>query len=92
MAACAHMAYIPQPQGATSAIPKTLPINLKHLTNAYLGAIARALEIRTNRLVVEMRQMVDGRLSDEGREPANVQVQIIRAPSMSCCLMLTASF
>ena len=46
------------------------------LQRPYSRLSGRALEVPTNGSVAETRQMVERRLSDEGREPANVQVQI----------------
>lgn len=56
-------------------VPRFLPLNSKCLTATYLSIIARALELLTKGSIGETRQMIEGKLSDQGRKPANFQVQ-----------------
>ena len=53
---------------------RPLPFNSKRLTRVYVQAIARPLELPTWGSAAETRQIIDGKLSDDGREPINVQV------------------
>ena len=55
---------------------RLLPLNSKRLTRGYVNAIARALELPTQGSVTETRQMIDGKLGDDNREPLNIQVVI----------------
>ena len=55
---------------------RPFPLNSKRLTSVYVATIARAMELPTKGSVAETRQMIEGKLSDIGREPANVQVVI----------------
>ena len=55
-------------------LPLRLPLNSKHLIRVYVQAIARALELPTQGSVTETRQMIEGKLGDEDREPFNIQV------------------
>ena len=77
----------PSPRGARAGRP--LPLNSKHLTAVYLSAIATAMEIPTKGSVAETRQMVEGKLSDHGREPTNVQVVIEEDEDGVECVSLT---
>ena len=58
------------------AAGRPLPLNSKRLTSVYVQTIARAMDLPTKGSVAETRQMIEGRLSDVGREPTNVQVMI----------------
>jgi len=55
---------------------KALALNSKRLTTAQLQRIARGLEVHTTARGDELRQMVDGKLTEMGKEPRNVQVII----------------
>ena len=63
------------PRGLQAAV-RPLPLNSKRLTNVYVQTIARAMELTTKGSVAETRQMIEGQLSEIGREPMNVQVAI----------------
>ena len=53
---------------------KPYPLNSRRLTSPYLMCISRALGLPTNGAVEETRLMIEGRLTEMGREPRNVQV------------------
>ena len=50
------------------------PLNSSRLTLCWLQAIAGGLGLPTNIAQEELRQMIDGHLSSQDREPMNVQV------------------
>ena len=77
----------PSPRGARAVRP--LPLNSKRLNAVYLSAIARAMEIPTKGSVAETRQMVEGKLENQGREPTNVQVVIEEDEDGVECVSLT---
>lgn len=54
-------------------------MNSKRLMAAYIKAIARNMELPTNASTDEVRQLIEGKLEEEGREPRNVQV-IVQEP------------
>ena len=51
---------------------RPLPLNSKHLTGAYVQAIARAMELPTKGSIMETRQMIEGKLGDNDQESTNV--------------------
>ena len=51
-----------------------IPLNSRRLTAGHLKRLARALDVPTMAAGAEIRQMVEGKLVDAGREPRNVQV------------------
>lgn len=53
---------------------KPYPLNSRRLTSPYLMCISRALGLPTNGTVEETRLMIEGKLTEMGREPRNVQV------------------
>ena len=67
-----------QPRGGAATThagnPRALPLNSKRLTGRLLQEIAKALGLPTNATHNELMQMIDGDLSERGREPLNVQV------------------
>ena len=65
--------HVGGPRGAR-AVGRPLPLNSKRLTSVYVQTIARAMELLTKGSVAETRQMIEGKLSDIGLEPTNVQV------------------
>ena len=67
--------HVQGPRGAR-AVGRPLPLNSKRLTSVYVQTIARAMELPMKGSVAETRQMIEGKLSDVGREPTNVQVII----------------
>lgn len=46
-----------------------IPLNSKCLTAAHLKRLAMALEVPTTAASDEVRQMVEGKLVEQGREP-----------------------
>ena len=46
-----------------------IPLNSKRLTAAHLKRLVRALDVPTTAAGDEIRQMVEGKLSEAGREP-----------------------
>ena len=62
---------------------KALPLNSKCLTTAQLQRIARGLEVHTTARGDELHQMVDGKLTEMGKEPRNVQVIILGVEHLS---------
>ena len=59
--------------------PRALPLNSKRVTGRLLQEIAKALGLPTKATQNELRQMIDGELSERGREPLNVQVLLYPA-------------
>ena len=55
---------------------RPMPLNSKRLTSAYAQAIARAMQLPSGASLAETTQMIEGKLGDSNREPANVQVII----------------
>ena len=60
----------PKPRG------QTYPVNSKRLGAAYLHRIAAELGLRTTAPLKDIRQMIDGKLLEESKEPRNVQVKV----------------
>jgi len=63
-------------EGIAEPHGKALPLNSKRLTTAQLQRIVRGLKVHTTARGDELRQMVDGRLTEMGKQPRNVQVII----------------
>ena len=61
-----------------SGIPegRVLPLNSRRLVAEYVKAIAMNMGLPTRASTDEVRQMVEGKLSENGHEPHNVQVVI----------------
>ena len=59
---------------AHAADAALIPLNSRRLSAAHLKRLARALEVPTTATGDEVRQMIEGRLIAQGREPRNVQV------------------
>lgn len=55
---------------------RPLPLNSRRLTGVHLQRLARRLELPTSASADETRLIIDGKLSEMGREPRNVQVMI----------------
>ena len=73
-------------EGETSERSRTrhpIPLNSKRLTAEYLKRLARALDVPTTAAGDEIRQMVEGKLVDKGREPRNAQVVLRGATPQS---------
>ena len=59
---------------------KVLPLNSKRLVAAYIKAIAESMELPSKASTDEVRQLIEGILLENGREPRNVQV-IVQEPT-----------
>ena len=57
-----------------SRVGLPIPLNSKRLTTGQLKRLARALDVPTTAAGDEIRQMIEGKLAEDGREPLNVQV------------------
>ena len=55
---------------------RVLPFNSKRLTAAHIQGIAKVLELPITASASDVRQKVEGKLLEQGREPTNIQVQI----------------
>ena len=55
---------------------KVYPLNSRRLTVKHLQLLAEVLGLPTQASGDELRQMIEGTLTDKGREPENVQVVI----------------
>ena len=51
-----------------------IPLNSKHLMAEHLKRLVATLDLPTTAASKEVRQMVEGKLTEQGREPLNVQV------------------
>ena len=65
--------------GLGLAVSIRLPFNSKRLTTNHLRHLASELEVPTTASPDEIRQMIDGKLTEAGREVLNVQVVLISA-------------
>ena len=66
-----------QPSGSGHDWPRVpLPFNSKRLTAEQIKRVARALDVPTEVAATEVRLMIEGKLRELGREPANVQVLV----------------
>ena len=63
-----------------------IPLNSKRLSAAHLKRLATAMELPTEAVGDEVRQMIEGRLIAQGREPRNVQVVLGATPTEAFCL------
>ena len=54
-----------------------LPLSSRRLTAAIIKQIARALELPESAALDDVRQMVDGKLIERGKEPKSVQVGLM---------------
>ena len=66
----AVLGKVPKPRG------QTYPLNSKRLGAAYLHRIAAELGLPTTASLEDVRQMIDGKLLEESKEPKNVQVTV----------------
>ena len=55
---------------------KMLPLTSKRLTAVHLRRLAQVLEIPASAMIEDTRLMIDGKLTEIGKEPQNVQVII----------------
>ena len=58
-----------------------IPLNSRRLSTTHLKRLATALEVPITATGDEVRQMIEGRLIAQGREPRNVQVVLGATPS-----------
>ena len=59
------------------ASTKPFPLNSKRMKADWLQRLAKELELPTSASTDELRQMIDGKLLEIGREPPNVQVLVV---------------
>ena len=64
------------PSGATPKVMKPLPLNSKRLKVLHVKQIAASMTLPTTGSADEIRQMIEGRLADMGRNPRHVQVLV----------------
>ena len=57
-------------------VGRTFALNSRRLGAAYVKEIAKGIGLPTKAAGDELRQLIEGHLSEEGREPPNVQVII----------------
>ncbi len=57
-------------------VGRTFALNSRRLGAAYVKEIAKGMGLPTKAAGDELRQLIEGHLSEEGREPPNVQVII----------------
>ena len=62
------------PHGNTSR--STFSLNSKRLTTVYIHQLAVALEIPTRASAADILRMFEGKIAEDGREPADVQVVV----------------
>lgn len=55
-----------------------MPMNSKRLIKTYLSRILGKLELLTKASAEEMRQIIERKLLEIGREPHNVQIELNR--------------
>ena len=69
-------------EGVSSGLRGQLPIplNSKRLAAIHLKRLAKALSLAMSAATEEVRQMVEGKLAEQGREPLNVQVVLKTTP------------
>lgn len=71
-------------EGRRARLP--IPLNSKRFMAAHLKRLAMALGIPTTAVDDKMRQIVEGRLVEQRREPWNVQVVLGAMPHHTFCL------
>ena len=64
------------PSGTTPKVTKPLPLNSKRLKVLHVKRIAASMTLPTTGSADEIRQMIEGRLADMGRNPRHVQVLV----------------
>ena len=64
------------PSGTTPKVTKPLPLNSKRLKVLHVKRIAASMTLPTIGSADEIRQMIEGRLADMGRNPRHVQVLV----------------
>ena len=62
-----------------AAMQIRLPLNSKRLTKSHLRRLANQLDVPTGASADEIRQMIDGKLSEAGRNAMNIQVVLVTA-------------
>lgn len=68
---------------------RRLPLNSRQLTAAYLRQLGEALDLPTTGSSEELRQQIEGKLSE--REDPNVQVVIQETPQVETVLWLVSA-
>ena len=72
--------------GEERAPPVRVPLNSRRLKAGHLRRIAAALDMPIAASADELRQMIDGNLTEEGKDTPNVQVVLAGGPSWELCL------
>ena len=66
-----------QPSGSGHNWPRVpLPFNSKSLTAEQIKHVGIALKVPTETAATEVRVMIEGKLTELGRKPSNVQVPV----------------
>ena len=67
-----------EPEDTESHIPsgRMLPLNSRRLGSTHIKLLAETLELPTSSSTEELRQLIDGKLMEQEREPRNVQVVV----------------
>ena len=60
--------------GERDVMQLPIPLNSRRLSTIHLKRLATAIDVPTSANGDEVRQMIEGRLIAQGREPRNVQV------------------
>ncbi len=60
--------------------PLPLPLNSRRLSSAHLKRLANTMGVPTTATGDEVRQMIEGKLPEQGREPCNIQVVLGATP------------
>ena len=64
-------------RGEESVTPVRLPLNSKRLTVSHLRRLASEVGVPTDASADELRQMIDGKLTEDGRDALNIQVVLL---------------
>ena len=67
---------------------QAFPLNSRRLAARHIRQLAEMLELPTNMSTEELRQVIEGKLANDGREPQNVQVIVRERPRTEVCLFL----
>ena len=58
------------------AVEQVLPLNSRRVTGRQMRALAAGLDLPTNASQEDLAQMIRGKLTDDGRQPRNVQLVV----------------
>ena len=68
-------------ESAHQSASSVLPLNSRRIPGIIVKRIAESLELPTSASLDECRQMIDGKLAESGREPMNIQVNLLHGPA-----------